>query len=108
MMRIELFHIDDCPSWQSGLQNLETALREEGLEEPVELVKVTDDASADQLKFLGSPSFHIDGKDLWPEERQSHALSCRLYRTPQGLKGFPTVAMLRDVLGRLKETRNSI
>jgi hypothetical protein len=102
MMKIELFHIDNCPSWQNGLKNLETALRAEGLEESIELVNVTDNTSANQLKFLGSPSFHIDGQDVWPEERDGYSLSCRIYYTPQGLKGFPTVAMLRKVLRKFK------
>ena len=97
-MKIELFYFDGCPSWQNGLKNLKTALQEEGLVESVALVKVADDASANQFKFLGSPSFRIDGQDLWPEERESYSLSCRVYPTQEGLKGYTTVAMLRDKL----------
>ncbi len=102
-MKIEVFHIDDCPSWQNGLKNLETALREEGIEGIVELVKVMNNADAGRLKFLGSPSFRIEGQDLWPEERESYSLSCRIYHTPQGLKGYPTVSMLRDALRKFLE-----
>ena len=97
-MKIELLHIDDCPSWQAGLKNLEIALQEEKLAASVELVKVMDNESPNQLKFLGSPSFRVDGQNLWPEEREGYSLSCRLYQTPQGMKGFPTVAMLRESL----------
>lgn len=105
-MKIELLHIDDCPSWQAGLKNLETALQEEKLAASVELVKVMDNESANQLKFLGSPSFRIDGQYLWPEERESYSLSCRLYQTPQGMKGFPTVAMLRESLRQFIHNRH--
>lgn len=97
-MKIELLHIDDCPSWRNGLRNLQTALREEGLAESIQLIRVIDDADANRRKFLGSPSYRVDDTELWPEERESYSLSCRIYRTPQGMKGFPTVAMLREAL----------
>ena len=101
-MKIELLYFDGCPSWKSGLKNLEAALQEEGLTASVEMVKVTDDEDADQLKFLGSPSFRIDDHDLWYEERENYLLSCRVYPTPEGVKGFPTVAMLREQLTQFK------
>jgi hypothetical protein len=97
-MIIELLHIDDCPSWQEGLKNLKTALEAEGLKADIRLVRVQDDAEADRLKFLGSPSFYLDGEDLWNEERNRYNMNCRIYATPQGLKGCPTVDMLREKL----------
>ena len=51
-----------------------------------------------RLEFLGSPSFHIDGVDLWPEKRTNYAMSCRVYKTPKGIKGAPTVEILREKL----------
>ena len=101
-MKIELLYFDGCPSWQNGLKNLETALQEEGLPVSVEIVKVADDKDAARLKFLGSPHFRVDGQDLWPEERENYSLSCRVYPTPEGIKGFPTVAMLRQQLKQFK------
>jgi hypothetical protein len=97
-MKIELLYFDGCPSWQSGWDNLKAALMAEEIEAELCLIKVEDNAAADQLKFLGSPSFRINGVDLWPEERASYALSCRVYLTPQGMKGAPTVEMLRQKL----------
>ena len=97
-MKIELLYFDGCPSWETGLKNLEAALQEEGVTASVEMVKVTDDDDATRLKFLGSPHFRVDGHDLWPEEREVYSLSCRVYLTPEGLKGFPTVAMLKEQL----------
>ena len=101
-MKIELFYFNGCPSWETGLKNLEAALQEEDLSASVEMVKVVDDSDATRLKFLGSPHFRVDGQDLWPEERELYSLSCRVYPTPEGIKGFPTVAMLR---GQLKQFR---
>ncbi len=101
-MKVELFFFDGCPSWQGGLKNLEVALQEEGLTALIETVKVLDDGDAARLKFLGSPSFRIDDRELWPEERQGYSLSCRVYSTPEGLKGYPTVGMLREALRQFK------
>jgi hypothetical protein len=101
-MKIELLYFDGCPSWENGLKNLETALQEADLTASVEMVKVTDDEGATQLKFLGSPSFRIDGHDLWPEERENYSLSCRIYPTPEGIKGCPTTAMLKQQLKQFK------
>jgi hypothetical protein len=101
-MKIELLYFDGCPSWENGLKNLEAALQEEDLPAFVEMVKVTDDEGADKLKFLGSPSFRIDDHDLWYEERENYSLSCRVYPTPEGVKGFPTVEMLKQQLKHFK------
>jgi hypothetical protein len=97
-MKIDLLYIDDCPSWRSGLKNLNAALGAEGLNAEIRLVKVPDNDVAARLKFLGSPSFCINGVDLWPANRTRYALNCRVYTTPQGLKGAPTVEMLREKL----------
>ena len=97
-MKIQLLYFDGCPSWESGLKNLEVALLEENLSASIEMVKVSDDDEAMRLKFLGSPHFRVNGHDLWPENRETYSLSCRVYPTPEGIKGFPTVQMLREKL----------
>ena len=102
-MKIEILYFDGCPSWEDGLKNLEAALQDEGLLASVGMVNVINDDDAMRLKFLGSPHFRVDGQDLWPEERDIYSLSCRVYPTPEGIKGFPTVAMLREQLKLFKK-----
>ena len=102
-MQIELLYFDDCPSWQTGLKNLKSALQLEGIEADVTLVNVQDEADAIRLEFLGSPSIRVNGVELWTEEREAFALSCRVYPTPEGIKGWPTVEMLREKLHTLDE-----
>ena len=97
-MKIELLYFDGCPSWENGLQNLQTALQEDGISASVKMVKVETDEDAARLKFLGSPHFRVDGMDLWHEERDVYSLSCRVYPTPNGIKGYPTVQMLKEKL----------
>jgi hypothetical protein len=71
------------------------------LDVPIELVEVLNDDDATQKKFLGSPSFRVNGIELWDEKRDSHSLSCRVYATPDGMKGSPTISMLRDAIHRI-------
>lgn len=92
-LKIQLLYFDGCPSWQSALRNLHAALKAYGLDVSVELVQVMDNDDAAQRKFLGSPSFRINGADLWDEERGAYSLSCRVYATSDGMKGSPTVSM---------------
>lgn len=100
-MKVELLYFDGCPSWQSGLKKLHSTLNTYGLPVSVELVQVTDNDDAARKKFLGSPSFRINGVDLWDEERDAYSLSCRVYATPEGMKGSPSVSMLEQAIRRI-------
>jgi hypothetical protein len=101
-MKIELLYFNGCPSWKAALKNLETALVAEVVEAEIELIEVKDSEQANLLKFLGSPSFCVNGQDWWLEARQTYNLSCRVYATSQGMRGVPTVEMLREKIQVLK------
>lgn len=69
----------------------------------MDLVHVLDNDDAARRKFLGSPYFPIHGVDLWEEERETYSLSCRVYATPEGMKGSPTVEMLQEAIRQVVE-----
>ena len=85
------------------MENLKSALAAEGMEAEIRLVKVDDNDEATRLKFLGSPSFQVNGVDWWLEARKRYNLSCRVYTTPQGMRGVPTIEMLREKLRTVHE-----
>lgn len=95
-MKIELLYFDGCPSWQTAFENLKRALQVERISDPIQVIEIANDEQASQEKFLGSPSVRIDGRDLWFEQRENYSLSCRVYTTSEGVKGSPTVEMLRS------------
>lgn len=105
MLQITLLYFDGCPSWQSALENLKMAVAAEKMAAEINLEKIESPEQAQQERFLGSPSFHVNGVDLWPEERSLYTLSCRIYRTPNGLEGSPSTEMLRE---RLQEVMQSL
>jgi hypothetical protein len=95
-MKIDLLFFEGCPSWQEGLENLKTALVNENIQAEINLVRVDNDTEAARLQFLGSPSFRVNGVELWQEHRSQYNLSCRVYSTPGGMKGAPTVEMFQE------------
>ncbi len=104
-MEINLLYFDGCPSWQNAMANLQTALNEERLDISINLIEVKSDQEAADAKFLGSPSFQVNGQDFWPGDRQSYPMNCRVYSTPEGLKGWPTVEMLRQKLLEIRKDK---
>ena len=97
-MKVELLYFDGCPNWQGGLENLKLALKEANLDPHIQLVKIEGVEQATKERFLGSPSIRVDGADLWPAERENYFLECRVYQTPQEMKGWPTVEMICEKL----------
>jgi len=95
-MQVELLWFAGCPSYLRAQALLAQVLREEGVDAPIEMIQVHDDAEAIALKFLGSPTIRLNGRDPFAEPGQDQfAMQCRVYRTPAGLKGVPTLEMLR-------------
>lgn len=67
----------------------------------VEVRVVTADDVADLPQFGGSPTVLIDGVDPLTEGQADQVgLSCRVYRTPAGLAGVPSLEQLRQALRR--------
>lgn len=102
-MKIELLYFDGCPSWHAAQENLELALAEEKIKSAIKLIKVTTDAQAAREKFAGSPSFRVNGIDLWPEKRENYHLECRLYPVGHLMIGAPTVEMFKEQLCAYKK-----
>lgn len=90
--------MEDCPSWERGLQDLYAGLQLESIDANVKLIRIRNEAEAAHFRFLGSLSFGAGGQELWPEECKTHIRSRRIYVSPEGAKGWPSVEMLRKKL----------
>lgn len=98
-MELEVLHIDDCPNWEQAGDRLRQALAATGLDDvPIRfrLIRTAEDASGSG--FAGSPTITVDGEDLFPSEGRTNDLACRVYFTPSGLAGLPTVDQLVERL----------
>ena len=91
-MKIEVLFFDGCPNHEALLPHLRALLTSVGAgDADIDLVRVEDDDAAQAERFLGSPTVRIDGVDVEPgaDERTDYGLKCRLFATPDGLRGTP-------------------
>lgn len=95
-MQIELLYFDDCPNWQTADERLRAVAAARHLE--VAYRRVDSPEEAEALRFRGSPTILIDGRDPFASGDEPVGLSCRIYQTPDGPAGSPTVAQLEGAI----------
>lgn len=96
-MNVTLLYFDDCPNWIVADDHLRTLAAEiPDLVIERRIVDTVEDAEA--TRFRGSPSFIVDGVDPFADPDAPVGLSCRMYQTPDGAAGSPTIEQLRSVL----------
>jgi len=96
-MDITLLYFDDCPNWRVADERL-AAIAAERTDLKVTRHLVDTLEEAERVGFHGSPSILVDGVDVFAEPDAGVGLSCRVYRTPDGLAGAPTMEQLRAAL----------
>lgn len=97
-MQVQLLFFAGCPNWQETDERLRAAIDRLGLDVEVAHVDVPTAQDAERLRFRGSPTVLVDGRDPFADEDAPVGLSCRVFRTPDGLRGAPTVEQLVDAL----------
>lgn len=99
-MDVKLLVIDCCPHADAAAANLTAALAEAGVGEAVVSRVVIETArDASRWEFRGSPTVLLDGRDPFAGDApRSFEISCRVYRTPDGLAGAPSVQQLVEAL----------
>jgi hypothetical protein len=97
---VQILFFEGCPNHQQASELVEQVAHELGLQPEIALVEVTDVEAAERLRFLGSPTIRVEGRDVEPgaDERDDFALSCRVYRSEHGLAGQPDAHLIRDAL----------
>ncbi|MBS1265985.1 MAG: hypothetical protein MAG471_01850 [Acidimicrobiaceae bacterium] len=98
---VTLLYFDDCPNWAEAAGHLATLADEDpGL--VVSHIQVNTSEEAVRVGFRGSPSFIVDvdgtGVDPFADADAPVGLSCRVYETPDGMAGSPTLEQLRAAL----------
>jgi len=97
-MDFELRTIPGCPHTVPGRDLFSQALALEGAGHATVSVKeVGTDGQAEALEFHGSPTFCAGGVDLFASNA-APAVTCRVYPTPDGLAGLPTLDSLRQAV----------
>jgi len=95
-MDVALLYFDGCPNWRTTDQRLRQLADERGFELDHRSVETPE--TAQDLSFRGSPTVLVDGRDPFAEGDEPVGLSCRIYQTPDGPAGSPTLDQLREAL----------
>ena len=98
-MRIELLHIDECPNTAKTEERLQAALAALGRSEvPVHMRLLKSASDTTDTGFAGSPTITVNGADIFPTGAKANDLACRVYATPNGLAGLPTLNQITEAL----------
>jgi len=94
-MKVEILYVAECPSHPAAVKLVKEVLAAERITTEVYEVLVRDEQMAGELKFLGSPTIRINGRDVAEESRKAKnfALSCRLYPGSEQI-GLPPAEMV--------------
>lgn len=96
-MDVQLLYFEGCPSWQQAAAHLQTIADEvDGIS--VTRIVVDTPELAERYRFRGSPTITAGGSDLFADDDAPVGLSCRLYQTPDGPAGSPTLDQVRAAL----------
>ena len=96
-MDVTLLYFDDCPNWLVANDRLDTLLAEHP-EMSITRYVVATPEEAERTGFRGSPSILVNGVDPFADPDDPVGLTCRIYQTPDGPAGSPTVDQLRAAL----------
>lgn len=98
-MEITLQYFDGCPNW-TVLEDRVAEVFADCPDATVIRQRIETPEDAVRVGFRGSPTVLIDGTDPFAEHDAPVGLACRMYRTPEGLVGSPTVEQLRAAIAR--------
>jgi hypothetical protein len=96
-MEITLQYFDGCPNWETAAERL-AVITAERSDVTVKRQLITTQEEAEAVDFRGSPTVLADGAPLFPAPDAPPSLSCRVYLTPGGLAGSPTLDQIRDAI----------
>lgn len=95
-MQVTLQYFDGCPNWRLADRRLRGLADEFGFALHHERIGTPE--QAEKRSFRGSPTILIDDQDPFVRGDEPVGLSCRVYQTPDGLAGSPTLEQLRQAL----------
>jgi hypothetical protein len=93
---VELLWFEGCPNHGSAQAMVEEVAAQLGVAINIERVEVPDEATGNRVRFPGSPTIRVDGRDIEPGFGGCDECTprCRVYATSSGLRGVPERAWI--------------
>ena len=101
--RIDILYFAGCPLHEPAVEAVHEIVRCLGVDAVIREVAVHEDEEAARLRFLGSPTIHVNGEDveLAARGRTDFSFSCRLYGAAGGSLRELLEVTLRDAARKL-------
>lgn len=91
MTTVSILHVAGCANLELARSRVRAAIDRLDADTRVEERVVVDAEAASRFGMAGSPTILVDGRDVVDPGDTAMSVSCRLYRTPEGLEGAPPV-----------------
>ena len=97
---IELLWFDGCPNHGEARRLVREVVRTMAPDSVIVDRDASDPEAAQALRFPGSPTIRVDGRDIEPGfvEPADFTPRCRLYRTATGFRGMPKREWIAEAL----------
>jgi hypothetical protein len=98
--RVDLLYVAGCSNCAPARALVERIARDLRVELDLHLLEVGDALAAVRLRFLGSPTVRVDGRDVEPgaDQRDDFAFACRIYRGQGSVSGRLDETWIREAL----------
>ena len=77
-MKVEVLYVAECPSHPAAVRLVKEVLAAEGVAAEIQEVLVRDEGMADELRFSGSPTIRINGRDVAGESQKAQGFCAEL------------------------------
>lgn len=103
-LNIQFLFYKECPSYKLAYINLEEALKEEEIEEWIQIIKVENEQEAKNLQLSGSPTIRINGIDIDPASinTKNYGIHCRNYSINGKSTGWPDKVLIKQAIQKAK------
>jgi len=103
-VKVEVLYVAECPSHKAAVRLVKDVLAAQGVAEHIHEVLVVDKRMAEELRFCGSPTIRVNGRDVAGEagKMEGFALSCRLYPGSEQT-GLPQAELVRRAVIEARE-----
>lgn len=102
MLTIQILTIEGCPNAERALRQVREVTGRLAPDAAVEKVRVESEEEARRLRFAGSPTILVNGRDIEAAATGVAGLACRRYEGPEGLppEWMIEAAILRELRPR--------
>ena len=104
-MKIEILYFSGCPNHAPAVDRVREVLEQEGMSADMVELEVKDAVTAEIVRFLGSPSIRIDGRDVEQTARTAcgFGLMCRTYIDEGRRAGVPPRELIRAAVREARD-----